>query len=70
MIYKVSYVVANGEFPGGIKNEEHYPTPGMKVKIGRMEFEVVEVHAILPPRDNFQFLHATVQPFEEDTAQV
>jgi hypothetical protein len=65
MIYKVSYVVLNGEYPGGIKNEEVFPEPGMRVRIGRMEFEVVEVHSILPPRENFQFLHATVRPVEE-----
>ena len=65
MIYKVSYVVQNGEYPGGIKNEDVFPEPGMKVRIGRMEFIVVEVHSILPPRDSFQFLHATVRPAEE-----
>lgn len=70
MIYKVSYVVLNGEYPGGIKNEDQYPQPGMKVRIGRGEFEVVEVHAILPPRDNFQFLHATVRPLTDHPAQV
>jgi hypothetical protein len=66
MIYKVSYVVQNGEYPGGIKNEDTPPKPGAKVRIGRMEFEVVEVHSILPPRDNFQFLHAMVKPVEEE----
>ncbi len=70
MIYKVSYVVLNGEYPGGIKNEQTYPQPGMKVKIGRQAFEVVEVHAIMPPRDNFQFLHATVKPVDNDVAVV
>lgn len=64
MIYKVSYVVHNGEYPGCIKNETTYPQPGTRVRIGRLEFEVVEVHAIMPPRDNFQFLHATVKPAE------
>jgi hypothetical protein len=66
MMYKVSYVVLNGEYPGGIKNETSYPEPGMKVKIGRHAFEVVEVHAIMPPRDNFQFLHATVKPVDNN----
>lgn len=66
MIYKVSYVVLNGEYPGGIKNEEAAPQPGTKVRIGRTEFEVIEVHSIMPPRENFQFLHATVKPVEEN----
>lgn len=37
-----------------------------------MIFEVVEVHEIMPPRDDFQFLHATVKPFAEapDTQSV
>ncbi|MCU0495946.1 MAG: hypothetical protein MUF87_01190 [Anaerolineae bacterium] len=66
MIYKVSYVVQGGEYPGGIKNEEVYPQPGAHVKIGPMTFEIVEVHEIIPPRDDFQFLHATVKPVTED----
>lgn len=64
MIYKVSYVVIGGEYPGGIKNEVDRPQPGDIVRIGLMEFEVVEVHEIMPPRDDFQFLHATVRPVE------
>ncbi|HEX2622258.1 MAG TPA: hypothetical protein VHL11_19000 [Phototrophicaceae bacterium] len=70
MIYKVSYVVQTGDYPGGIKNEDQYPQPGMKVRIGLQDFEIVEVHDIMPPRDNFQFLHAMVKPLEEDTAHV
>lgn len=70
MIYKVSYVVESGDAPGGIKNEEKYPQPGTKVRIGRIEFEVVDVHAIMPPRDNFQFLLATVKPLEDEPAPV
>lgn len=62
MIYKVSYVVQGGEYPGGIKNVEEVPKPGSTVQIGLMVFEVVEVHEIMPPRDDFQFLHATVKP--------
>ena len=65
MIYKVSFVVLGGEYPGGIKNLYERPKPGDHVEIGRMIFEVVEVHEIMPPRDDFQFLHATVKPFAE-----
>jgi hypothetical protein len=62
MIYKVSYVVQGGEFPGGIKNEYERPEIGKTVQIGPYEFEVVEIHEIMPARDDFQFLHATVKP--------
>ena len=65
MIYKVSYVVIGGDYPGGIKNETEKPFVGGTVQIGRLKFEVVEIHEIIPPRDDFQFLHATVKPLEE-----
>lgn len=62
MIYKVSFVVLGGEHPGAIKNLYERPKVGDRVEIGSMMFEVVEVHEIMPPRDDFQFLHATVKP--------
>jgi hypothetical protein len=65
MIYKVSYVVQGGQYPGGIKNEYDKPEVGKTVQIGPMTFEVVEIHEIMPPRDDFQFLHATVRPIED-----
>jgi hypothetical protein len=68
MIYKVSYVVVGGDYPGGIKNEVERPNIGDVVQIGRMKFEVTEIHEIIPPRDDFQFLHATVRPLEEATS--
>jgi hypothetical protein len=64
MIYKVSYVVIGGEYPGGIRNESECPQVGDIVQIGRTQFEVMEIHEIIPPRDDFQFLHATVKPVE------
>jgi hypothetical protein len=64
MIYKVSYVVLGGEYPGGIKNQYERPAVGDQVQIGRMMFEVTEIHEIMPPRDDFQFLHATIRPIE------
>ena len=69
MIYKVSYVVSGGDNPGGIKNENERPQVGAIVQIGRMKFEVTEVHEIIPPRDDFQFLHATVKPLETPETQ-
>ncbi|HEX2905470.1 MAG TPA: hypothetical protein VHO69_01315 [Phototrophicaceae bacterium] len=65
MIFKVSYVVVGGEFPGGIRNEPERPQVGDTVQIGRLKFQVVEIHEIIPPRDDFQFLHATIKPLEE-----
>jgi hypothetical protein len=65
VIYKVSYVVVGGEYPGGIKNESERPQVGSIVQLGRVKFQVTEVHEIIPPRDDFQFLHATVKPVEE-----
>lgn len=62
MIYKVSYVVIGGDYPGGIKNESEKPKVGDVVQIGRNKFKVMEIHEIIPPRDDFQFLHATVEP--------
>jgi hypothetical protein len=61
MIYKVSYVVIGGEYPGGIKSQYERPQVGDRVKFGRKTFEVTEVQEISPPRDDFQFLHATVR---------
>lgn len=69
MIYKVSYVVLGGQYPGGIKNEHEKPVVGGKVQLGRMDFEITEVHEIMPPRDDFQFLHATVKPIIQDDAK-
>ena len=69
MIYKVSYVVSGGDYPGGIKNETERPQVGAIVQIGRMKFEVTEVHEIIPPSDDFQFLHATVKPIETPEKQ-
>jgi hypothetical protein len=69
MIYKVSYVVVGGDYPGGIKNEPERPQVGDVVQIGRIKFQVTEVHEIIPPRDDFQFLHATVKPLVESNSE-
>lgn len=66
MIYKVSYVVKGGKYPGGIKNQLDKPEVGSKVLIGPTRFEVIEVVEMMPPRDDFQFLHVTVKPVDEN----
>jgi hypothetical protein len=65
MIYKVSYVVRDGSLPGGIKNETERPEIGNRVKIGRYEFEIVEIEEVMPPSGNFLYLHATVELIAE-----
>jgi hypothetical protein len=69
MIYKVSYVVLGGEFPGGIKNQYEKPQVGDLVQIGPNTFEVIEIHEIIPARDDFQFLHATVRPVSDKNSK-
>ena len=67
--YKVSYVVISGERPGAIVYEYHRPQVGEHVTIGKHTFEVVEVYEVMPPRDDFAFLHATVRLVKEDTPE-
>jgi hypothetical protein len=72
VIYKVSYVVLGGEYAGAIINQMEEPKPGQKVQIGKYYFEVVEVNEIMPPRNDFAFLHATVKvagPVESTTEE-
>ncbi|MFN8375769.1 MAG: hypothetical protein U0694_23215 [Anaerolineae bacterium] len=69
MVYKVSYVVQGGEYPGGIKNENQRPEVGDIVQVGPMMFEVMEVQEIMPARDDFQFLHATIRPYRKQPAE-
>ena len=60
-IYKVSYVVRGEDHPGAILNMDHPPRVGERVPIGEREFTVVEVLELIPSRDEFHFLHATVK---------
>ena len=65
MIYKVSYVVQVAIIREASGNQQQRPEIGELVKIGPKEFEVIEVFEIMPPREDFQFLHATVKPARE-----
>ena len=65
MIYKVSYVILGGKHKGGIKNQDERPKVGDQVRFGRGTYEIIEVQEIMPPRDDFQFLHATARPIEK-----
>lgn len=67
MIYKVSYVVLGGKHPGAIRNQNEAPKVGDRVRLGRAHFQVVEVSELIPPREDFQFLHATLRPWSKNS---
>jgi hypothetical protein len=69
MVYKVSYVVLGGGYPGAIINEFEQPEVGQQVKIGKNTFEIVEINELMPARGDFAFLHATVKLVEAKPAQ-
>lgn len=69
MIYKVSYVVLGGQHPGAIRNQSDAPKVGDKVRLGRKYFAIVEVNQLIPPREDFQFLHATLRPWSKETEE-
>ncbi len=62
MIYTVSYVVIGNNHPGAVMSQHERPVVGAQVEIGGVRFEIVEVKRMLPPREDFEFLHATVRP--------
>jgi hypothetical protein len=64
MIYKVSYVVADGKLPGAIKNENKAPEIGSRVRLGLHTFEIIDVYEVMPPRGNFAYMHAIVEPVQ------
>jgi hypothetical protein len=66
MIYKVSYVVLGGQHPGAIRNQSEAPKVGDRVRLGRKYFSIVEVSELIPPREDFQFLHATLRPLSKE----
>jgi hypothetical protein len=65
MIYKVSYVVIGSQHPGAIINHIERPKVGDRVDIGHLTFEIVEIQEMMAPRNDFQFLHATVRQVAE-----
>jgi len=60
-VYKVSYVAASSEHPGAIINRDHAPIIGERITLGEDLFEVVDVLDLMPPRDEFFYIHATVR---------
>lgn len=66
MVYKVSYVVQDGSFPGAVITEFERPEVGSEVIIGKVRFEIIEVNELMPPRGDFAFLHATLRPVDQE----
>lgn len=62
MIYKVSYVVTGKPHLGEIVNLDAPPRVGERVQVGNEPCEVVEVIELIPPRENFAYLHVTCKP--------
>ncbi|HVO42795.1 MAG TPA: hypothetical protein VMT34_09235 [Aggregatilineales bacterium] len=67
MVYKVSYVVVGSEHPGAIMNQSKRPKVGDRVAIGRLLFQIEEIHEMMSARSDFHFLHATVRLVPEPT---
>jgi hypothetical protein len=67
MIYTVSYVVVGGsKEASAIMNRPDRPVVGETVTLGDAQFEVTEVKRMLPPSDEFEFLHVTLKPVTAD----
>jgi hypothetical protein len=57
--YKMSYVVEDGSHNGAIVNIDHVPQIGEEISFGGAVFLVLEVEELIPPVDDFGFLHVT-----------
>jgi len=67
VIYKVSYFVVGRPDLGAIVNLSTAPYVGDQVKLGDELFQVTEVIELVPPREDFAYLHVTCQPAQEAT---
>ena len=65
MNYKVSYVVIGRPHLGAIVNLDAPPRVGDRVELGDEMCEVSEVIDLIPPREDFAYLHVTCRPVEE-----
>ncbi|RME06515.1 MAG: hypothetical protein D6803_06265 [Anaerolineae bacterium] len=66
--YKISFVVINGEHPGGLINTEKEPHIGDILTMGGESFEILELVELIPPRGEMYYLHATCKPAENASA--
>jgi hypothetical protein len=65
MIYKVSYVIIGGQHRGAVVNEDHIPQVGAQVELGGQVCEILEVQELVPPLEDFAYLHVTCRPVED-----
>lgn len=63
--YKVSVVVIDSDHPGAIVNLDSYPKPGETLMLNGETFLVVETLELMPPREDFYYLHVTCRPIEK-----
>ncbi|MGD8604627.1 MAG: hypothetical protein PVF49_08645 [Anaerolineales bacterium] len=63
--YKVSYVVLGEDNPGAILNLEQRPEEGQIVELGEKKYKIIEVVDLIPPKGDFIYLHATLEPVHE-----
>jgi len=68
MIYKVSYVVVGKPHMGAIVNLDTPPRVGDQVQLGDETCEVTEVLDLIPPREDFAYLHVTCRPVQDGNA--
>lgn len=59
--FKVSYVVEDGSHTGAIISTEEEPAVGDEVTFDGAVFQITEVTELMPPVDDFGFLHVTVR---------
>lgn len=60
--YKVSYVVLGEDHPGAILNLDHRPEQGQFIELGDKTYKIIEVVDLIPPKGDFFYLHATLEP--------
>lgn len=60
--YKVSYVVLGEDNPGAILNLEQRPEEGQIIELGEKNYKIIEVVDLIPPKGDFFYLHATLEP--------
>jgi len=65
MIYKVSYVVIGGQHRGMIANQDEAPQVGQHIELAGLMCEILEVQELVPPLEDFAYLHVTCRLLEE-----
>lgn len=63
--YKVSYVVLGEDNPGAILNLEQRPEEGQIIELNGKRYKIIEVVDLIPPKGDFFYVHATLEPVHE-----